>query len=595
MASLVAILLLVLGRGGKWAFADHISRAVLLFAVLYVIRRRSLWRVFRHPACAGAIGLGIWYTLAGIFSPSPVASWSGISGVWCGVALVVLGLTTWREFDRMVLECLFAGVVCVQAIINVFGLGSFQFFPGNPQYLGFWSCAVVFLALARAFPREEKTTSLILVRWGWGTVSLLAMVGVIILPIRSGLLALTVGFFVFGSIRFGWRGLLGVGFFLVLCFTFFSPQLVTRFKFEDPHGYKRVDIWRSTFAGVADRPLLGWGPGQFENLYWRHGLPQNDEPVRFEMTTDRAHNDLLQYFAESGIPGGLFALCAFVGLLVSDPRGVRAFGLQAVWASLGAFAMVNSPLVLPACGVLAGCVSVLAYPGRFAQRIQKFSRSRWGLVPLAGFLVGLLGLGELSLAINEGLGPRRFVFLDSTDLRRVETLRDRADQKLHSGSMGEDVLAEKELRELLRWNPQRADLWRDLGHLEANHRPPSRTREALQDYRSALALAPDKAPWRVEMAQILARGGDLRSARRSLAEAIQSEPHYFDAWLGFGILLRQEGRPEDARKWLETLRRQSTSWPVAASGDSGYRKTILHRETDPLDQTIALCKKDLGL
>lgn len=592
-ASLAAIVLLVLGRGGKWVLADHFSRAILFFALLLILRRRSLGQVFRHPACVGTLGFGVWYTLAGILSPSPVAAWSGISGVWCGITLVVLGLTAWREFDRMFLEFLFAGVVCVQAMIDVFGLGPFQFFPGNPQYISFWSCAVVFLAMGKAFPRENKILFSDPVRWGWAAVGLVATVEVLILPVRSGFLALLVGLVIFGSVRFGWRGLAGVGFIAVLCFTFFSSQLVHRLKFEDPHSYKRADIWRSALAGVVDRPLFGWGPGQFENLYWRHGLPQNEDPVRFEMTTDRAHNDLLQYFAESGIPGGLFALWALFGLWVSDPKGSRGVGLRAVWGSLGTFAMVNSPLILPACGALVGCVAVLSPPGRSLRRIPISSRSRRWLVPLVGSMAVLLGVGELALALNEERGPHRFIFLDSFNLRRVETLRDGADQRLHSGLKGDDILAEKELRELLRWNPQRADLWRDLGHLEAHHRDFSRINEALNAYRSALSLAPNKAPWRVEMAQIMVKGGDLPSARRLLAEAIRIEPHYFDAGLGFGILLRQEGRPENAKKWLETLRRQSQFWPTANPGDSGYRKTVLRRDLAPLDETIELCKKDL--
>jgi hypothetical protein len=595
LVSLGAIVFLVLGRGGKWAFADHFSKAILFFALLFLIRYRFWWRVLRHPACAGALGFGVWYTVAGIFSLSPVAAWSGITEVWTLLVLAAVGLTTWGEFERKFLSFFFAGVVCVQTVIYVFGLTAFAFFPGNPQYISFWSCAVVFLALSHVLPKGDIASPSAVARWGWAVIGVVAMVGAILLPVRSGLLALSVGFFVFGSVRFGWRGVGGVGIGLILGFYFFSSPVVKRLKFEDPRAYKRTDIWRASLAGVAERPLLGWGPGQFENLYWRHGVPQHDEPVRYEMTTDRAHNELLHYVTESGLLGGLFFLCGFVGLWVSKPAGIRGVGLRSAWAGMGAFAMVNSPLVLPACTVLVGSFAALAPPGRLIHRpFMSFRARRW-FVPVLGSFIGLLGLGELSLAVNEGLGVHRLVFLDSTNLQRVESLREKADQELHSGVQSEGLAAETKLRELLRWNPQRADLWRDLGHLKADHRPASRTQEALEDYRHALSLNPRQAPWQFELAKIFARGGDLKSARHALAGAIQNEPHYFDAWLGFGILLRLDGRPREALRWLEALRFKSEGWPLALPGDSGYRRTVLRRDFVLLDQTIALCKKDLGI
>lgn len=595
MASLLAVVLLVLGRGGKWIFADHFSKAVLFFAFLLIIRRRSLWRVFRHPACVGALGLGMWHSLAGLLSSSPVAAWSGVAGVWSLVVLVFVGLSTWGELERRVFECLFAGTVSLQTILLIlnrfFGFKLFLLFPGNPQYASFWSSAVVFLALAHAFPRGATGVSPIS-RWMWAGVSFLGAVGVFLLPVRSGLMAILAGVLVFGYARFGRRGLIGVGFVLVIAFAFLTPaQMGQRLKLNDPRSFKRVDIWRATLSGLLERPLFGWGPGQYENLYWRHGIPQEEEPVRYEMSTDRAHNDLLQYFAESGIPGGLFALLAFLGLWVSDPKGSRGPGLQAAWAGMGTFAMSNAPLVLPACGALVGCLAALALPGRLARRPLFSYQSRRWIVPVGGAFIGVWGLGEVALAVNEGMGSYRSVMLDSANPRQVEDRRERSEHRLHSGIKDEDVAAEKELKELLRWNPQRAELWRDLGHLQADHRPPSQINDALSAYQRALTLNPRKAPWWVEMAQVLARGGEFKSARWALAETIRHEPRYFDAWLGYGILLRLEGRPEDALNWLRVLRDQSGSWPAAQSGDSGYRQTVLHRDEKTLQRNL----KELGL
>ncbi|MBK8574129.1 MAG: O-antigen ligase family protein [Elusimicrobia bacterium] len=585
--SLAAMLLLIFGRGGKWGFADSLSKAALFLALFLVLRRRSFWLLLRHPACVGGIGLLLWYSLAGVLSPSPVTAWAAVAGVWALFGFAAVGLLTWGEFQRRILEWMFAGVVCLQTGLLIFQKSPLLLFPGNPQYASFWACAVVFLALSRALSREDNGGPFYWRRWIWASVAMTATVGVVLLPVRSGLLALLVGLLVFGYARFGRWGLAGAGLALILVFSVLpQSQINQRLKLDDPRGFKRTDLWRTSLSGIVERPLLGWGPGQFENLYWRHGYPQQTEPVRFEMTTERSHNDFLQVFTEGGIPGGLFALMAFAGLLVSSPKGSRGPGLLAAGVGLAAFSLVNFPMILPACGALVGCLAAFAFPTRMARApLISLKHRRW-CAPLLGAGVALLGVGEVALALNEGVGAHRLVFLDSTNPRRVEALRERADRLLHSGIKGDDRTAEKELRALLRWNPQRAELWRDLGHLEFDHRPPARINEAVAGYRQALWLNPHKAPWWVEMAHILVRGGDSVAARRALAQAIRAEPHYFDAWMGYGILLRQEGRSFDAIKWLETLRRQSETWPTASPEDSGYRRTVLRRDLSALDQIL---------
>lgn len=589
-ASLGSVILLVLGRGGKWFFFDHLSKALLFFSILLLLRRRSSTRFFRHPAVLGGLGLGLWYTLAGFLSPSPVAAWSGVSSLWSILVLVYVGVSTWREFERRFLEWLFAGAAVLQTILLIVGrlrgVDPILIFPGNSQYASFLFCAVVFLALARVFPAGDRLVP-VLTRVGWAGVSFAGIGGLFLLPVRSGLLALLVGALVFGATRFGSRGVIGVGCLLIVCFSVLSKsQISQRLKLDDPRAFKRTDIWRASLAGLGERPLLGWGPGQFENLYWRHGLPQDSEPVRFEMTTDRAHNEFLQYLVESGIPGGLFALLAFFGFFILEPGGARVPGLKAAWASLGAFAMVNSPFALPACGALVGCLGAFASPSRFVIGPRVPSRPpRWILI-VALFFFSLMGLGESALAFNEGLGVHRLVLLDSTSPARLEARRLRADQKLHSGMKNGAAEAEKEFKELLRWNPQRAELWRDGGHLKADHGSPVDLNEALADYRHALVLAPHKAPWWMETAQIYARAGDRKSARWALAQAIRNEPFYFDAWLGVGILLHLDGRSGEGLNWLRTLKTQSVSWPLAQSEDSGYRKMILHQDQPGLDKIL---------
>ncbi len=95
----------------------------------------------------------------------------------------------------------------------------------------------------------------------------------------------------------------------------------TRSAFDLPANVGRTQIWRANLDMARERPLLGWGYGNYKTVrqpfYDRY--PDAD-------TTAHAHNDFLQ----TQVDGGVVALVAFVALfvviLVRGWRGVRALG-----------------------------------------------------------------------------------------------------------------------------------------------------------------------------------------------------------------------------------------------------------------------------
>jgi len=72
----------------------------------------------------------------------------------------------------------------------------------------------------------------------------------------------------------------------------------------------RLNLWRSSVAGIADRPLLGWGPGNFAQMLARH------EVEGFYNTRAHAHNDLLMHGVNAGVLGVLATLLLYGGLVV---------------------------------------------------------------------------------------------------------------------------------------------------------------------------------------------------------------------------------------------------------------------------------------
>lgn len=68
----------------------------------------------------------------------------------------------------------------------------------------------------------------------------------------------------------------------------------------------RFDYWRAAAQTTVARPLFGTGPGTFQRPYAQLKSPKA-EMARL------AHNDYLEQFSDSGVPGGIF-YCAWLAL-----------------------------------------------------------------------------------------------------------------------------------------------------------------------------------------------------------------------------------------------------------------------------------------
>lgn len=83
----------------------------------------------------------------------------------------------------------------------------------------------------------------------------------------------------------------------------------------------RLAIYRDALHMMAERPVLGWGLGNFVTVY-----PQF-RSIFSSMYINAAHNDYLQLLVETGALGGI-AILWF--LLTLGPRGIRIFRLTNV-------------------------------------------------------------------------------------------------------------------------------------------------------------------------------------------------------------------------------------------------------------------------
>jgi hypothetical protein len=73
-------------------------------------------------------------------------------------------------------------------------------------------------------------------------------------------------------------------------------------------GY-RLQYWQSSLAMIRDQPLLGVGPGNFQDYYTTYKLPQASEEIR------DPHNWILEIAATAGIPAAIVLATFLVGAL----------------------------------------------------------------------------------------------------------------------------------------------------------------------------------------------------------------------------------------------------------------------------------------
>jgi cytochrome c-type biogenesis protein CcmH/NrfG len=90
-----------------------------------------------------------------------------------------------------------------------------------------------------------------------------------------------------------------------------GPGGVLLAKATKSFGY-RVQYWQSSLHMIADHPIVGCGPGNFQNVYSQYKLPEAAEEVA------DPHNFLLEIAATAGLPAAL----AFLAVLGCFARSV---------------------------------------------------------------------------------------------------------------------------------------------------------------------------------------------------------------------------------------------------------------------------------
>ncbi len=165
---------------------------------------------------------------------------------------------------------------------------------------------------------------------------------------------------------------------------------------------ERLSLWQAAWAMTQEHPLAGVGWGGFSMHYFQY-ITALDVSGRYQLY-HHAHNIVLQWLAETGVPGALLVVApplVWLRNVWADERGAARWWLLALAAVLGLHSLLEYPLwyayFLGPAAVLLGAAPVRVF-------LPRLERSG----PLLA--AALLGVGAFNLAT---------LWLDYRDFERV--------------------------------------------------------------------------------------------------------------------------------------------------------------------------------
>lgn len=346
---------------GKYAwFRGSVAISLALFCIGILADREAakpylarLKAALTSPIGISVLLFSLVFILAGAFGADPAISfWSNFERGEGGLQVMHLSLfflllssllPTAADWRRMLRWVVAGGVLMVAygifAELGYRGFVGEQYVPGlrfqgsigNPAYVG--ALCVFFLGylayLVSARYRERKLISI-----GSAFSALLGISFIVILFLtetRGSFLGLVAGA-LFGAGYFAWRHrpwrrwLIATGVVVIVLVAGVVQLRETSFvrslpiarifdiSFTAQTFEHRTIMWGIAYRGFLDRPLLGWGPENYIQVFDRHFDTAYYTPGQpFGAWFDRAHSIIFDYLVETGALG----LLAYLGMFAA--------------------------------------------------------------------------------------------------------------------------------------------------------------------------------------------------------------------------------------------------------------------------------------
>lgn len=280
---------------------------------------------------------------------------------------------------------------------------------GNPSYLGQFLVPYAFLATWLLWRNRGNYW-----RVAYGAAIVALGLGIFSTQSRGALLGLVLAVaagLVIGAIRSGgqlrkWT-LVGLGGLVVLALAYLGANRLPSTKtWLYNHRYAIQSLQESTgsrqllyvnvLKGIKERPLLGWGPENFESAYYFYYDPVTIKYSDYETRQDRPHNLVLGVIVELGVIGFLsyvavFLLGWWLALKRASDAEERAAGIFLVLALVGHLAtnlfIFETPTSYVNLFVLLSLLAVFITPRGTDGEDPETSAAAWPLAVITALLI----------------------------------------------------------------------------------------------------------------------------------------------------------------------------------------------------------------
>jgi O-antigen ligase len=356
---LAAILLLFLTSSIRGGEAEYL----LSLCELIVIIAGGVW-IFgmigrANPSFRSSLATLPAFLLLGalfvstLLSPTRSASFKGLHESVSYVVLFLISLNLEGQTRKRVVYILI-GISAMQAAVAVGqAVAGTERVAGTltyPTYLV--DLLTVGLSLAGALVllqngRERRRLLVLL------PLSLLLFGAIFMTRARAGLVVIAASFVVLGIFKS--KRTLGVLLVVLLAATLIPNPIRDRIRSAGTHdiyAMKRPEIWKQAIEISRRKPSAGVGMHNYVYYSRMTNFPVDEAVGRYAKVAKIAHNQYLQYAAETGFAGlGAFLLFV-VTVLLSGLRAARSrdpvvLGSLAAWLALLAHSLVDNALYLP--------------------------------------------------------------------------------------------------------------------------------------------------------------------------------------------------------------------------------------------------------
>ncbi len=332
----------------------------------------------------------------------------------------------------------------------------------------------------------------------------------------------------------------------------------------------RGKIWSMAMAGVEERPILGWGLGNFNYVF---NEQYRADIWNQEQWFDRVHNIFLDWLIAGGVIGFLayFSIMAavvyylFVAPVILKRENIFSVPEQAVLLGLLAAYLIHNVVVFDnIISYIFYAVLLAIVHSRIAtpmKRVQSFTISEKMVgqfaapivIIITGFTVYFLNVpsmqaaGDIIDAMTNNTARGRLEEFHSAlgrgsfaDQEIVEQLAQQAMQVVRTPQVPENerqLIVQRAELELLRMADEKPGDARIHNFLASFYRTIGAIPQAREQAALALSFSPNKPALHVEQAIVELQANDLGKAREYLAKAFALEERNSTARIFYAAVL----------------------------------------------------------